>query len=153
MREKWFIYGIFYMNNTLDEYIKKYEQKTKDKFKQKEGFKLFYLPSRGFCEIGTTQDNSMLMIYQMAGDGKFWRDFATIFAQMLGIKKLGTICIRENIKAYIRFWGYKITKKEPLHDGSFIYYAENKEGKKARISPVYLHDDITRISYYVTWDI
>ena len=53
MWEKWFIYGIFYMNNTLDEYIKKYEQKTKDKFKPKEGFKLFYLPSRGFCEIGT----------------------------------------------------------------------------------------------------
>lgn len=141
------------MNNTLDEYIKKYEQKTKDKFKPKEGFKLFYLPSRGFCEIGTTQDNSMLMIYQMCGDGKFWRDFATVFAQMLEIKKLGTICIRENIKAYIRFWGYKITKKEPLNDGSFIYYAENKEGKKARVSPVYLYDDITRISYYVTWDI
>jgi predicted PolB exonuclease-like 3'-5' exonuclease len=141
------------MNNTLDEYIKKYEQKTKDKFKPKEGFKLFYLPSRGFCELSTTKNNSMLMIYQMAGDGKFWRDFATVLAQMLGIKKLGTICIRENIKAYIRFWGYKITKKEPLNDGSFIYYAENKEGKKARVSPVHMHDDITRISYYVTWDI
>ena len=93
------------MNNTLDEYIKKYEQKTKDKFKPKEGFKLFYLPSRGFCEIGTTKDNSMLMIYQMSGDGRFWRDFATVFAQMLGIKKTRYNMHTRKYKSLYSFFG------------------------------------------------
>lgn len=138
---------------TLNEYIKKYEQKTKEKFKPKEGFKLFYLPERGFCEIAITQKNKMLMIYQLCGDGKFWRDFALVLAQTLKIKKFGTICIRKNIEAYIRLWGFKITKKEPLNDGSFIYKAENKEGNKARISPIRIHEDTSRISYLVTWEV
>lgn len=138
---------------TLEDYIKKYEEKTKDKFKPKDGFKLFYLPDRGFCEIAATQNNSMLMIYQMAGDGKFWRDYATLLAQVLGIKKLGTICIRKNIEAYIRFWGFRITKKEPLDDGSFLYYAQNDEGKNGRVAPVHIHDDTARISYLVTWEV
>ena len=142
---------------TLEEYIKKYEKKTKDKFKPKNGFKLFYLPDRGFCEIGLTAvhaDKSvMLVIYQLCGDGKFWRDYATLTAQNLNIKKIGSICIRKNVEAYIRFWGFKITKKEPLDDGSFIYYAENKDGKTARLAPVRIHDDPSRISYFVTWEV
>uniref|UniRef100_UPI0026EC752B hypothetical protein n=1 Tax=Megamonas hypermegale TaxID=158847 RepID=UPI0026EC752B len=69
------------------------------------------------------------------------------------IKKIGSICIRKNVEAYIRFWGFKITKKEPLDDGSFIYYAENKEGKAARLAPIRIHDDPSRISYFVTWEV
>lgn len=138
---------------TLEDYIKKYEEKTKDKFKPKDGFKLFYLPDRGFCEIAATQNNTMLMIYQLCGDGKFWRDFALLLAQTLKIDKLGSICIRKNIEAYIRFWEFKITKKEPLDDGSFIYYAKNKEGKIARLAPIHIHDDTSRISYLVTWEV
>ena len=141
------------MEHSLEEYIKIYEQKTKDKFAPNKACKLFYLPERGFCELKVAEDNSMLMIYQLCGDGKFWRDFATLFAQTLGIKALGSICIRENIRAYIRFWGYKITKKEPLSDGSFIYYAENNEGKKGRVAPIYIHEDKHRISYLVTWEV
>ena len=141
---------------TLEEYIKKYEEKTRDKFKPKDGFKLFYLPDRGFCEIGVTtvfDKQKMMIIYQLCGDGKFWRDFALLLAQTLKIDKLGSICIRKNIKAYIRFWGFKITKKEPLNDGSFIYYAQNTEGKTARLSPIHIHDDTSRISYLVTWEV
>ena len=139
---------------TLEEYIKKYKEKTKDKFKPKNGFKLFYLPDRGFCEIGVTTDKSLLTIYQLCGDGKFWRDYATLTAQNLNIKKIGSICIRKNVEAYIRFWGFKVTKKEPLNDGSFIYYAENKEGKTARLAPIHIHDDDpSRISYFVTWEV
>ena len=136
---------------TLEDYIKKYEEKTKDKFKPKEGFKLFYLPDRGFCEIGVTtvfNKQQMLVIHQLGGDGKFWRDYATLIAQSLNIKKIGSICIRKNVEAYIRF------KKEPLDDGSFIYYAENKEGKTARLAPIHIHDDDpSRISYFVTWEV
>lgn len=142
---------------TLEEYIKKYEEKTKDKFKPKDGFKLFYFPDRGFCEIGVTtvyNGQKMMIIYQLCGDGKFWRDYATLTAQNLNIKKIGSICIRKNVEAYIRFWGFKITKKEPLNDGSFIYYAENKEGKTARLAPIHIHDDDpSRISYFVTWEV
>ena len=138
---------------TFEEYIKIYEKKTKDKFVQNKACKLFYLPERGFCELMVAPNNSMITIYQVCGDGKFWKDFATLFAQILGIKKLGSICIRENILAYIRLWGYKVTKKEPLSDGSFIYYAENNEGKKARVAPTYIYDDKTRISYFVTWEV
>lgn len=141
---------------TLEEYIKLYEKKTKDKFKPKDGFKLFYFPDRGFCEIGVTtvyNGQKMMIIYQLCGDGKFWRDYATLTAQNLNIKKIGSICIRKNVEAYIRFWEFKITKKEPLDDGSFIYYAENKEGKAARLAPIRIHDDPSRISYFVTWEV
>lgn len=141
---------------TLEDYIKKYEEKTKDKFKPKEGFKLFYLPDRGFCEIGVItvfNKQQMLVIHQLGGDGKFWRDYATLIAQSLNIKKIGSICIRKNVEAYIRFWGFKITKKEPLDDGSFIYYAKNKEGKTARLAPIHIHDDTSRVSYFVTWEV
>ena len=141
---------------TLEEYIKLYEKKTKDKFKPKDGFKLFYFPDRGFCEIGVTtvyNGQKMMIIYQLCGDGKFWRDYATLTAQNLNIKKIGSICIRKNVEAYIIFWGVKITKKEPLDNGSFIYYAENKEGKAARLAPIRIHDDPSRISYFVTWEV
>ena len=138
---------------TLNEWIKIYENKTKEKFYPKEGFKLFYLPSRGFCEIKIIDNPYMLQIYQLCGDGHFWKDFADCMAQGMNIKIAGSLCIRNNILAYIRFWGYKIIKKEPLSDGSFVYIGLNKQGKKARFSPVFMHKDKTRRSYMVTWEV
>lgn len=142
----------------LEEYIKRYEAKTKDTFRPMEGFKLFFLPERGFCEIRVCEkakgdDVRMVQIYQLCGDGRFWRDFANLLAQSLGISHAGSICIRQNIKAYMRFWGFKITKKEPLNDGSFIYYGKNSEGKLCRLSPICIHEDKKRISYLVTWEV
>ena len=57
----------------LEEYIAKYEKRTGEKFEPKIGFKLFYLPARGFCEYKIDTDKNMVMIYQLCGDGKFWR--------------------------------------------------------------------------------
>lgn len=138
---------------TLEEYIARYEKKTGETFTPKAGFKLFYLPDRGFCEIAVAGHIEMVQAYQMCGDGRFWRDYITLLAQSLNIKMAGTFCIRTNVKAYARFFGYKITKKEPLPDGSFIYLAEDERGSHARLSPVHMHDDPNKITYLVTWEV
>ena len=134
----------------LDEWVKLYENKTKEKFEPHPGFKLFYLPDRGFCEYRVTED--MVMIYQLSGDGKFWRDYGLLLAELTKCKKLGTICIRDNIKAYIRFWGYTIDKEEVLPDGLVRYHCKHKDtGKPGLCSPAW--EDNNKVSYYVTWDL
>lgn len=137
---------------TLNGYIKKYEKRTKEKFEPKHGFKLFYLPDRGFCEYKITDD--MVMIYQLCGDGKFWRDYGVLLAQLTGRKVIGTICIYKNIKAYIRFWGFKIVGSKNLADGLMKYYVEQKgTGKCGVCSPAWTDREKNIQAYFVTWEV
>lgn len=137
---------------TLNDWIKKYEDKTKEKFESKKGFKLFYLPERGFCEYRV--ENDMVMIYQLSGDGKFWRDFGLLLAQLTGCRHMGTICVRNNIKAYIRFWGYEIEQKERLPEGLVKYHCRQKEtGKTAVCSPAWTDNEKNLQAYFITWEV
>lgn len=135
---------------TLEDYIKQYEVRTKEKFVPHPGFKLFYLPDRGFCEYRVTED--LVMIYQLSGDGRFWRDYGLLLAQLTHCSHLGTICVRDNIKAYIRFWGYVVDREEELPNGLVRYHCKHKEtGKAGLCSPAW--EDSGKVSYYVTWDV
>ena len=137
----------------LDEWIELYEKKTKEKFKPHSGFKLFYLPDRGFCEYKIDTDADMVMVYQLSGDGKFWHDFAMLLAELTHCHHVGTFCIRDNIKAYIRFWGYEIEKEELLSDGLCRYHCKHKiTGKAGLASPAWTKEDGT-VSYFITRDI
>ena len=139
---------------TLNEYIEKYEKRTGEKFEPKNGFKLFYLADRGFCEYKIDTDKDMVMIYQLCGDGKFWRDYGLLLAELTGCKHLGTICSRDNIKAYIRFWGYVVQKEEILEDGLKRYHCiEKNSGKKGLVSPAWTDKETNKTSYYITWGV
>ena len=135
----------------LNEWIKKYEDSTGEKFKPHPQFRLFFLPERGFCEYHS--DGNLLMIYQLCGDGKFWYDYATLLALLTSCKNIGTICIRKNVKAYIRFWGYKITSIDNLDGGLHRYHCINKYGKKSLLSPAWTDKEKTIQAYYVTWEV
>lgn len=139
---------------TMDAWIKKYEKRTNEKFEPHPGFKLFYLPDRGFCEYKIDADKGLVMIYQLSGDGKFWRDYGLLLAQLTGCHHLGTICARDNIKAYIRFWGYTIDHEEHLPDGLIRYHCKQKDtGKPALCSPSWTDSATGKESYYITWAI
>ena len=64
---------------TLPEWIELYNRKTPEPFKRDERFRLFFLPDKGFCEIGNTE--KMIVINQLSGDGRFWKKFAEEYGQ------------------------------------------------------------------------
>ena len=135
---------------TLAEWIAKYEQKTNDRFEPKDGFKLFYLPERGFCELRIDQDQQMVLLWQVCGDGRFWRDFAEGVGQIFGYRRFGTIGIRYGAKAYMRLFGFGVTGEETLPDGNKRYYGAGGRGT-CRCSPAWVQNG--RLAYYITWEV
>lgn len=136
---------------TLEDWIKKYNRKTPEPFKRDERFMLYYLPDRGFCEVGQTDD--MVIINQLCGDARYWKDKVSDMARKVGIKKCGTWCIRQQVKAYIRLFGYKILKTENTADGLPRYHCIHKEtGKEGLMSPAFRYKDGGKQAYFVTWE-
>ena len=138
------------MNKTLEQWAEDFNKKTPEKFVRDERYELFYLPDKGFCEIAAT--DKMIMIHQVSGDGKFWKDFAEKVARKMNLKVCGTICIRRQIKAWIRLFGYEVAEIENLPDGLKRYHCKNKIGKKGLLSPAYKYDSGEQ-AYFVTWEV
>ena len=136
----------------LFQWIAKYERKTGEKFERDERFELFFLPEKGFCEVGQLKD--MLIINQRCGDLLFWRDKINSAARKAGgIKACGTWCIRKEIKAYIRLLGYRIEKTVELADGARQYICIHKDtGKMGRVSPAFKYKKSGRQAYFITWE-
>lgn len=70
-------------------------------------------------------------------------------AMVSGYEHCGAILIRQ-VKAYIRLFGYHITRKDALPDGKFIYYAEDNDDSQARLAPAWEEPNGTQ-AYYATW--
>lgn len=140
------------INMDLFQWIAKYERKTGEKFERDERFELFFLPEKGFCEIGQLKD--MLVANQCCGDLLFWRDKINSAARKAeGIKVCGTWCIRKEIKAYIRLLGYRVEKTIELADGARQYICIHKDtGKKGRVSPAFKYKKSGRQAYFITWE-
>lgn len=136
---------------TLTEWIAAYNKKTPDPFKRDERFGLFYVPDKGFAEIG--QQGEMVIINQLAGDARFWKKAAENVARASGLKMGGTWCIRQEIKAYIRLFGYKVIAREELPDGLYRYHCRHKEtGKQGLASPAFRYQSGEQ-AYYITWEV
>ena len=135
---------------TLDEWIAAYNKKTPEPFKRDERYALFYLPDKGFCEVGMTSD--LVVIHQLAGDARFWKKHVTDMARKIGVKKCGTWCIRKAILAYIRLFGYKIYKTEKTKDGLTRYYGIDSNNQKGLASPAFTYADGTQ-AYFITWEV
>lgn len=136
---------------TLREWVEVYNKHTPEPFKRDERYNLYFLPDKGFCEIGMTGD--MVFIHQLCGDGRYWFKAVTNLAQKIRASRCGTICIRPEIRAYIRLFGFKIAREEDLGDGMKRYYCKNKEtGKEGLISPCFQYKDSGVQAYFVTWN-
>lgn len=135
----------------LPQWIEKYENKTGDKFKRDKRFELFFIPDKGFCEVGRLKN--MLVINQLCGDIHYWYDKVTNAARNLeGVEMCGTWCIRKEVRAYIRLTGYEIIKTIKLADGLEQYICRHKRtGKEGRISPAYYDAGTGIRGYFVTW--
>lgn len=135
----------------LSDWINLYEQKTGEKFLPDKKFEMFYLPDKGFCEYGLS--DNMIIIRQLCGDGRYWRNQAEKMARDIGITNLGTWCIRDGIEAYIRLFGYKINEKVPLSDGLHRYRCINKKtGKPGLVSPAFMRGNGVQ-AYFITWEV
>ena len=139
------------MKTDLQKWIRKYENKTGEKFEPSNGFKLFFFPNRGFAEYAYTQD--MVIVRQMCGDSLFWKQLSECLAISMCCKMIGSYCIRRNIEAYIRLFGYRIERTETLSDGLKRYFCVDKYGKRGQASPAG-HSIKTGIQrYYITWEV
>ena len=121
------------------------------KFEVDPRYRLFYFPDRGFAQFKVT--DKMLIINQICGDGKFWKQVAEVLASACGVNHLGTWCVR-NVEVYIRFWGFTADCIEYLQkEDCSRYHCINKTtGERALISPAFKKDN-GEWAYYVTWEI
>lgn len=135
---------------TLNKYIDLYNKKSGEKFVPHPGFKLFYLPERGFCQIHI--EKAMVIVRQVCGDGRFWYDFSELMANMCGCKAVGTFYGRRNVLAYIRLWGYQIEYTEEIISGLKRYHCIKNDGTWALVSPYSKREDGT-IIYMATKEV
>lgn len=137
---------------SFEEWIKLYETKTHEKFKQDARFQLFFRPDKGFCEVGQLKD--MLIINQLCGDARFWKaKIEELARQMDGVTMCGTWCIRKAIKAYIRLFGYELIAENKLPDGGIQFFTKHKTTKKSgRVSPAFKYKDTGVQAYFITWE-
>lgn len=134
---------------TVEEWIEKYNSKTPAPFKRDDRYMFYYLPDKGFCEVGQT--DKMVIINQLCGDARFWKERVSEMARKVGIKKCGTWCVRQQVKAYIRLFGYKVMKTEDTAEGLKRYHCINKDGKEGLMSPAFRFETGEQ-AYFVTWE-
>jgi hypothetical protein len=116
---------------TLQEWIDFYEQKTGDKFSVPKGYGLNYLAERGFALMKLDYERKMVVVYQVCGDGKFWHDYAELYAAGAGLECVATMCTR-SIRPYIRAFGWKIAKE---------YHCINNKSNPGKVESRYLCSD------------
>lgn len=138
---------------TLDEWIALYNRKNpNDPFQRTQGHTFFFVPDKGFCEVLFREH--IAMIGQIAGDARFFKEKVEDAARELGIREGGTICIRKEILAYIRLFGYRIVRTEHLPDGTKRYHGmHRKTGKAGLASPFFTYDKTGELAYLITWEI
>lgn len=138
---------------TLEEWIKIYEEKTGDTHTVPKGFKLLYLPDRGYAAFAFNKEDSALMIYEVCGDAKFWHDTGVLYCKQNGLRDIITLCTR-NIRSYIRFWNWQIEEEFTNMDGVLARLnGKNQYGKPLTIGVAFKREKNTcnsEYAYYVT---
>lgn len=112
---------------SYDEWCEYYEIKTGEKVEQPQGFVTYFLEDRGFAQYKADFDGSVLFIYQVTGDGRFWRDVGELLCSINGLKAIVTITPR-NIKPYLRLFGFKITQ-ELEKDNQKRFICKDNQGR------------------------
>lgn len=133
---------------TLKEWIAFYDRKTNSSFKRDENAVFLFLPDKGFCELYATKN--LIVIGQMAGDGRFWRAKTEEIGRRVGLSKGGARAIRKNVCAYIRLFGFKIERTEDTEGEPKRYFCRDKKGFWLTASPASRYDT-GEVDYYLTW--
>ncbi|MBR1805926.1 MAG: hypothetical protein IJ774_05985 [Selenomonadaceae bacterium] len=135
---------------TFEEWVALYEKKTGVKFQRQPICQLAFFPDRGFAEFAAAK--GILVIHQLCGDAKFWKQVGEVLAMEHNLKACGTWCIRD-IEPYIKFFNAEIERVEELPDGLKRYHCRFKDtGKAATCSPRFKSEN-GKIGYMVTWEI
>lgn len=113
---------------SLRKWVEIYECKAQDKAEIPKGFRLFYLPSYGFCIMKPLIKERIMFIYQACGDGQFWRSFAELMCRELGLNVLGTICNRD-IGLYLKAFGFEVLVEQDIN-GEKRYVCQDEIGRK-----------------------
>lgn len=113
---------------TLKEWAELYEDKTGDKAILPKGFRLYFLPERGFAMYQIDTVGKIMMVYRLCGDAKFWHDVAELIAYQTGMKYISTIVSRE-IKAYMRFWHWDVIEEFTLNNEK-RFICKDSQGRK-----------------------
>lgn len=138
-------------DSSLAAWIERYDAKAPEPFQRDARFGLYYLPARGFAEVGSV--GSLCVIWQLAGDARFWKEKVSEAARQAGYPRCGTLCIRPEIRAYIRLFGYGIERTEETKDGHTRYHCRHKTTGKARlVSPAFTYKRTGQPAYFVTWE-
>ncbi len=132
---------------TIAEWDAFYQKKTGDSPALPPGFARWYVPERGWCQWRIDREGGLLLLWAVAGDGKFWRDMARAYAAAEGLRAIGTICTRP-VLAYIRLWGWRIERDEVV-GGRHRYYCRTQDGRPVLLT--YKHTDADGSdAYWVT---
>lgn len=136
------------MNKSFEEWKEFYEKKTGKKFELEDNYKLLFRPDKGFCAISVS-DNAIL-VGAVSGDGKFWKNAAETLAKYMNFKFCRTTYIRKNIHAYIRLFGYHITKITETN-GLKSIESKNADNKICEIFECIFEDDTH--GYSIHWQV
>lgn len=137
---------------TKEEWIELYEKKTGDKHELPEGYIEKYLPDRGYCQYGVSEDGKTLMIYETCGDGRFWYDVGLLICKEKGLKLLSTLVTR-NIRAHIRFFGAKVEKEVTAEDGTLRLFGTTKSGEQLIAYPIWFDNEKEKYAYCLVTEV
>lgn len=103
---------------TLDDWLLKYHEKTKEYPNSFPGSDFVFDAERGFCV--SIPDGSTLIIGEVCGDGRYWLAWLTTMAKELGCNKLRFWTTR-NPAAFIRKFGFTLAG---FSDGHYVLEKE-----------------------------
>lgn len=133
---------------SLKEWIEIYETKTGDSFDLLPGYRLLYMPERGFASMKPDFEGKMMIIYQVCGDAKFWRDYAELVSCTADFECAATICTR-HIEPYIRGFGWETIEKEDVN-GQLRYWCQDSIGRLVIITHKHNDEKTGEPVYWVT---
>lgn len=138
---------------SLKEWADFYTIKTNDIVNLLPGFRLYYLPNRGFATMKIDFEAKMLIIDQVAGDANFWRDMAEVcMAQANGLDVIATTCNRD-LMAYMRLFDAEIldVEKVSLENGTILsrYLFQDNIGRAVLASPRCINQQ-GKVEYWIT---
>lgn len=128
------------VDKALNEWIKFYELKTKQKVELGNGFHLVFLPDKGFCNIKICRELGALLVREVCGDGHFWDEYCDNMAEKNDLKTVCTFLCRD-IKVLARVHKMKLISEK----GRFYKFLD-RNGKLIEAYP-YNNDNLFMIKY------
>jgi len=133
---------------TLDEWKAWYEKHAGAAVQDNPNFQRIFFPDRGFCELTLSSKERMVIVNQVAGDGRFWLGVIESVAQILGYHRCGAICTRR-IRPYLRLWGLAVDRTQEAPDGTVYHCHQKTTGQKVDAFP----QPGEPKDYYILWEV